>query len=188
MFPHFRKFPSFIFPDFSIFLPFWLAGRCCWEFHHEFILSGIYIPSLISFMFRHFRTFPSLVHHFRNFRHSHVIIFSSFPDCSVVDFYVPSLPAISVIHISSLFHHFRIIPSLSSVISGNFRHSYHIIISSAGVPACAGEHGPLRKDETPHDRWLKVQESAVMRVSFWGSDSLIRMSLEIPRWRVITIL
>ena len=59
---------------------------------------------------------------------------------------------------------------------------------SAGVPACAGEHGPLRKDETPHDRWLKVQESAVMRVSFWGSDSLIRMSLEIPRWRVIIIL
>ena len=58
----------------------------------------------------------------------------------------------------------------------------------AGVPACAGEHGPLRKDETPHDRWLKVQESAVMRVSFWGSDSLIRMSLEIPRWRVIIIL
>ena len=56
------------------------------------------------------------------------------------------------------------------------------------MPACAGEHGPLRKDETPHDRWLKVQESAVMRVSFWGSDSLIRMSLEIPRWRVIIIL
>ena len=36
------------------------------------------------------------------------------------------------------------------------------------MPACAGEHGPLRKDETPHDRWLKVQESAVMRVSFLG--------------------
>ena len=50
----------------------------------------------------------------------------------------------------------------------------------AGVPACAGEHGPLRKDETPHDRWLKVQESAVMRVSFWGSDSLIRMSPRDP--------
>ena len=80
-----------------------------------------------------------------SFRNSYFINISSFPDYAVVFpvFSIPSFPKISVIHISSfpdfrllcsgssLFHHFRVIPSFSrlscSVISGNFCLSYFII-------------------------------------------------------------
>ena len=116
---------------------------CCWEFHHEFIISGllrrfsvVYVPSFAEisvihmsslahhfriipfFMFRHFRKFPSFIFH-----HS-FIISGSFPQFSI--FYVPSFPEISVIYISSLVHHFRIIPwSLHFFM---FRHSREISV------------------------------------------------------------
>ena len=76
--------------------------------------------------------------HFRNFRHSYFIIIfiiSGIFRCFSI-MYLPSLPAVSVILISSIFHHFRTMPSFSrlfySIISENFRHSYFII---SGFPS-----------------------------------------------------
>ena len=111
---HFRIIPSFCRVLCSV-----ISGKFR---HSHFIISSVF-PGCSDV----FRPLCSIISGYC--RHSYFIIIFIFSGLfrrfSV--FYVPSFPEIPVIHMSSLFHHFRMVPSLSSIISGNLRHSYFIM-------------------------------------------------------------
>ena len=107
-FPYFRKFPSFIFHHFHF-----ISGL------FRRLISGNFVIHISSFPL-HFRMIPLFMfHHFRVTMHVrnvpscfHLASQSIIAGCpKFLSFYVPVLPEISVIHISSFPFHFRMIPS-----------------------------------------------------------------------------